>query len=64
MGRTPTQGGGEPLIPASRPTGVGSTASGELELLRRKLKVGWAVAKLAHCCCCEACLQPAAHVNS
>ena len=33
-GRTPSQGGIDPLIPASRPT-----AGTELELLRRKLKV-------------------------
>ena len=40
MGRTPTLGGAEPLIPASRPAGPASTAGSELELLRRKLKVG------------------------
>lgn len=44
MGRSPTQGGGgappsDPLIPAGRPAGAASTAGGELELLRRKLKV-------------------------
>lgn len=44
-GRTPTQGGGDPLIPASRPAGAASTAGSELELLRRKLKVG------CFCCC-------------
>ena len=38
-GRAQSQGGPDPLIPASRLAGGASTAGSELELLRRKLKV-------------------------
>ncbi|KAL3149782.1 hypothetical protein ABBQ38_013608 [Trebouxia sp. C0009 RCD-2024] len=37
-GRTQSQGGADPLIPASRPAGGASTAGSELDLLRKKLK--------------------------